>query len=194
MRYEVTETMLRRASIPAAYWAVQLTNIEDRVLVSRMTKVLQDVPSLISTNFGVLILGAPCSGKTAFASLLLREAMRHGVITHYVRSVDLHSHWKGPVHHLDPSVTLGSKFTNADLVVLDDVGAESTNDDWVVRHLEFALRRRFENNKGTILVSNLGPRTIQKHYPPTLWSVIERVCKKQIVVENEQWRVQTSEY
>lgn len=110
-KYEVTEAMLLRADIPSAYWNSQVDDLEDLALKEKMTLVLRDVNSMISSNFGCMIAGPMRTGKTVFACVILRVAMSYGAIVHYVRSCEITTLWrKAWSPKLNPGLTSRSGF------------------------------------------------------------------------------------
>jgi len=194
MENMILERMLVRAGIPKAYWTMQLSSIQDKELVSRMQNGLRDVPEMLSSNFGILITGRLCTGKSAYGCMLLREAITKGGIVHYVRVTELYTNWKNDAFcEGNNNKTLYRKYKEADLVVLDDLGAENMEPRGMAL-LEYALRLRYEGMKSTILVTNRTQKTLKALYPAPIWSMIKRVCRVQIVIATNQWEGTIDEY
>jgi len=135
------------------------------------------------------------SGKTVFACVALRLAMHFGKKAHYVRACELSPWWRkewSPQYNA--GVTLEERFTTADLVVIDDLGLELQETFATVRQLEYGLRRRYENGKGTIVITNRVKRELVSMYSQSFKSVLDRACPKILVVDTPQWRGECSEY
>lgn len=83
---------------------------------------------------------------------------------------------------------------SANLVVIDDLGLDLHENLNAVAKLEYCLRKRYENNKATILVTNMTKKDLVLRYSKTLKSMIDRACPKILIVNTDQWRGECSEY
>lgn len=113
---------------------------------------------------GLLLMGPPGVGKSHLEVALARVALEAGFNAVFVSLPDLidaskkwFDHKKGP----DPADVVAE----ADVTILDDMGAESTRYPWVAERVFRILDRRMRARKLTFATTNLvGPDQIAKHY------------------------------
>lgn len=125
-------------------------------------------------NEGLLLRGIPGSGKTHIAVAILKEIIRRGHTGYYANFNDLLSRLRESYNQAGGETEAGllAVVDSVELLVLDDVGAESTS-DWVRDRLYLIINRRYENAKPTIITTNcdeaelearIGPRTASRLY------------------------------
>jgi len=188
MEFEVTAVKMKRAGIPKRYWAIQLEDVQDQSILDQMAFLCHLIGTApMSPGFGIMMTGEPWSGKTAFSSVLLRVGISRGSEVLYTRSLELVQDWKNRLDY-NPEETLGEHYRHADFVVVDDLGLEN-GDARALKHLEYVLRLRYENDKSTIVISNYGRKELKLMYPATLFSVLERMSDYYFVLLNRQWKV-----
>lgn len=120
-------------------------------------------------------------GKTHMTAAIVIELLRLGKIERAcVESIDhiLHlerkSYTKG-----QETASIRQKAIDADLLVLDDLGAESGNDEWIASQMFEIINERIRAQRPTIFTSNLTPAELKQRYSQSLdlqrnWSRIER--------------------
>jgi DNA replication protein DnaC len=120
-------------------------------------------------------------GKTHLTAAIAIELLRAGKIERAcVESVDhiLHlerkSYQKG-----QEAASIRQKAVDADLLVLDDLGAETGNDEWIASQMFEIINERIRAQRPTIFTSNLDPARLKDRYSQSLdlqrnWSRIER--------------------
>lgn len=123
---------------------------------------------------GLLFRGAPGSGKTHIAVATLKVVIERGFTGHYANFTNLLSLLRSSydtASDLRESVLLEA-VDHADLLVLDDVGAESVT-DWTRDRLYLIINRRYENARPVLLTTNcdeadlearVGARTASRLY------------------------------
>lgn len=125
-------------------------------------------------DVGLILRGIPGSGKTHIAVAILHAVMERGFSGSYANFTDLLSRLRDSYNAGAREVEgeLLRQVDDVDLLVLDDVGAESTS-DWVRDRLYLIINRRYENARATIVTTNcdeaelearIGPRTASRLY------------------------------
>ena len=136
---------------------------------------LEALPKWLETGAGLLIQGTFCTGKTAFATMLLREAMSFSATAYFQRAIELNKpvEWDIREQH----------WAKADLLVLDDLGAENKT-TWAAHLIEYIIRLRYEDRKPTLVTTNYAAGLLKKAYPPVIISLLKRATT-QVVLEGE---------
>lgn len=187
-RVKITEEMLTRARVPRSYWRYQISGLQDGDLRDKLRDMVQQVPELLRTNEGLLILGPLCTGKTVFSAIMLREAMCYGAEALFLRAFEMMKWTDERYLEREPGRTLESKALMSDLVVLDDVGGEGEKQRArVVALMEYLVRYRYEEGRSTIVTTNLTLKEIKQFYGSTFESVLRRSCLKRLIIKTDQF-------
>lgn len=183
-RIQVSEGALLRSRIPRAYWELKLSNIENAQLQQRLRTLVKTMPQWAGTNEGLLITGPFMTGKTAFAAMLLREAICYGATTYFVRAAEISPQWGRLGSSLEETRTTEMMVKDVDLLVLDDLGAEIGKSE---RLLEYVLRYRYEDGRCTIVTSNRSSSAMEDFYSPAFLSVLSRACPQTQIIATDQF-------
>ncbi len=174
------ENESRRAmasGIPPKFWSKDFSNFAARDASRKaIVKAARSYASSFTQDEeeGLMLRGMPGSGKTHIAVSILKEVIRRGFQGYYANFNDLLSRLRDTYNQSSHQTEeqLLSLLENADLVVLDDVGAESIS-EWVRDRLYLIINRRYESARATIITTNcdeaelearIGPRTASRLY------------------------------
>lgn len=112
----------------------------------------------------VLLLGSVGVGKTHMACALARHAWDDGLNVLFLPVVELLDQLRP-----DGIKDAMSRATNADVLVLDDLGGERPT-DWTGERLYAVINRRWLEERPTIVTSNLTGDDLEAAAGPRVWS------------------------
>ena len=145
------------AVIPRRYRSVSfetppVTEIEPRI-VAATRRFASRIDAQLDAGRGLWFMGPPGTGKTTLAMLVSKAALDGG------RSVAIYSlprllneireTFRAERSHTD----LLRKLTAVDLLHIDDVGAEKSN-EWVLEELYSIVNARYEDKRSIVLTTN----------------------------------------
>lgn len=158
-RATVVDRLLREARIPQRYHRCELATFEhdkdsQREAFRRATAFVEAFPAV---DRGLLLHGPHGVGKTHLAVGILKAAIRdRGARGYFFETRELlrlvRDTYNRSVEETEMDV-LGPVL-KADLLVLDDLGAERTS-DWVQETLGLVVNTRYNERRATIFTSNL---------------------------------------
>jgi DNA replication protein DnaC len=147
------------AVIPKHYRGVSferppVTEIEPRRVVTEVRAFVDAIDENLDAGRGLWFMGPVGTGKTTLAMLVSREALGAG------RSVAIYSLPRllneiRDTHRAQRShIDLLDRLTAVDLLHIDDVGAERTN-DWVLEELYSIVNARYEEERSMLITTNI---------------------------------------
>jgi DNA replication protein DnaC len=146
------------AMIPRRYRDVSfgrppVTDI-DPTVVAAVRRYADTIDEQLDAGRGLWFMGPVGTGKTTLAMLVSKSALKAG------RSVAIYSLPRllneiRDLHRADRShIELLDKLTAVDLLHLDDVGAERTN-EWVLEELYSIVNARYEDHRSMVITTNI---------------------------------------
>ena len=150
------------AMIPRRYRDVSfgrppVTDI-DPTVVAAVRRYADTISEQLEAGRGLWFMGPVGTGKTTLAMLVSKSALKAG------RSVAIYSlprllneirdHHRAERSHIE----LLDKLTAVDLLHIDDVGAERTN-EWVLEELYSIVNARYEDQRSMVITTNILDRT-----------------------------------
>jgi DNA replication protein DnaC len=146
------------AMIPRRYRDVSferppVTDI-DPTVVAAVRRYAETIDKQLDAGRGLWFMGPVGTGKTTLAMLVSKSALKAG------RSVAIYSlprllneirdHHRAERSHIE----LLDKLTAVDLLHIDDVGAERTN-EWVLEELYSIVNARYEDQRSMVITTNI---------------------------------------
>jgi DNA replication protein DnaC len=146
------------AVIPRRYRDVSfdrppVTDIDPPV-VAATRRFAHNIDANLDAGRGLWFMGPVGTGKTTLAMLVSKAALARG------RSVAIYSLPRllneiRETHRADRShIDLLDRLTSVDLLHIDDVGAERTN-EWVLEELYSIVNARYEDERSVIITTNI---------------------------------------
>lgn len=124
---------------------------------------------------GIYLFGAPARGKTHLAAGLVNALLQKGVFCVYAKCAELPPSLRALFKDGGKEKVI-APLLEAELLVLDDLGAEEQQ-DWFFDDLYRILDHRMEWLLSTVITSNLSIGEVCTRYGKRIASRIERMCK-----------------
>lgn len=135
----------------------------------------------IADGVGLLLYGARGRMKTTLAVAVLRENLRQGRGGYFVSMCSLidtlRSKWDRDRAEAD---ALDHRLRTTSLLILDDMGAEGVEKDWVLNKIQSIITDRYNAMKSTIITTNLTKDELIDTYAGR---IIDRLRETMIAVE-----------
>ena len=147
----------------------------ERETMARNLAILRDYAERFTTDSDNLIFyGATGLGKTHLSTSVARRVIERGFDVCYTTAQQLFANFErerfGTDNGMAPAVSL-SRYTECDLLILDDLGTEMTN-EFIISALYAVINGRLNLRRPTILNTNLSMREIQSRYTDRIASRI----------------------
>jgi DNA replication protein DnaC len=186
-RAGLTDKLLQEARLPPRYRHCDLDNFRDNndslsAAVRRARAFAERFPVV---DRGLFFVGKPGVGKTHLAVAVLKEAVRRTnarAIFYDIRDLlkEIRSTYNPVVHTTEAEVI--RPVMEAELLVLDDIGAEKTS-EWVEETINLIVNTRYNEKRATIFTSNytllddpLDPDSLAVRVGFRMWSRLHEMC------------------
>lgn len=183
-----TEERLARAGIPERYVNKTLDTFQSRSTDRRRQEQLQKIvhaAKAYASGFhlreenmpGLLFRGGTGVGKTHIAIGILREVVRNGYTGLYCNVTELLARLRS-TYEKDSAVgesEVIEEYLECDLLVLDDLGNESTS-PWVLDRLYLLINSRYESSRPVIVTTNCDETALKEKVGPRIASRLYEMC------------------
>ena len=134
-----------------------------------------------TTKKFIVISGQVGVGKTHLLQCAVKKGIDSGILSYYTTAFGLNQDMlKCHCASLNEKESILSKYIDADLLCIDDLGTESIYKNVTVEYLYLILNERQQRNKNTIITTNLTPDKIQDTYDDRIFSRL--VSKKDSIL------------
>jgi len=175
------------ARIPARYRAISfehsdVIDMERRfpTQVRELRSYVRELGANLDAGRGLWLTGGYGTGKTALAMIVSRAAIDAG------RSVAIYSCPRllamlresidSPPRGVGGVVELLDQLAAVDLLHIDDLGAEHRT-EWVIEQLYSIVNARYQEERATLITSNLGPDELGAQLGERICSRLEGCCE-----------------
>lgn len=147
----------------------------------------------VARGFGLMLYGGNGTGKTLLSSLLLKRLLTHGrgVDGYFTTFTNLLDRYAGGWADKDLAAWFERRVTNAEVLVIDDIGKEySGRISMSSNALDNVLRTRVQHDRPTIFTTNLSMPEFRKTYSGSTWGLLsEKVLPYEIKGEYDDKNV-----
>lgn len=180
---QLYQERLRQARIPQKFLAKSLASFVARdktrksLLLHAQGFIETFNPKVVGETRGLLLKGIIGSGKTHIATAILSEVIKKGYSGLYYNVPELLNALRDTYSRdaEEAEARIIDKAADVELLVLDDLGAESTS-GWVRDRLYLIINRRYENLKATIVTTNLDEGELRQQVGERIVSRINEMC------------------
>ena len=142
--------------------------------VRDVRRFVADIGANIDSGASLWLTGGPGTGKTALAMIVSKAAIDAG------RSVAIYScpRLLGVIREAidgDGVLDFLDRLAAVDVLHVDDLGAEHRT-EWVLEQLYTIINTRYEDERSTIVTSNLGPADLAEQLGERIVSRLEGMC------------------
>ena len=143
-------------------------------------------------NIGLMIYGEPGNGKTHATACIANYLMLRGVPTICVSINKLLDRIKETYssYGKEGEETILKNLSNADLLIIDDLGTEQQK-DWTASRIYNIIDSRYRNSMPTIITTNINLKDLEKMYHKRTYDRLIEMCTP-IKNDAESIRIQKS--
>lgn len=141
--------------------------------------ILKEYINLIPNNkkHVITLIGEVGVGKTYLLKATVKEAIKNGLYCYYTTAFNLNQDMlKYHLSNFEEKQSIMEKYLDSDLLCIDDLGTENTIKNVTIEYLYLIINERLQNNKNTIITTNLKPEQIMSNYDERIFS---RLANKQ---------------
>lgn len=166
--------MLHKAGIDETFRLKSLKDIPEgnnkRIIERYITKFLE----LAKNGWGFYFQGDVGRGKTHTTAALCSELyLRYDIVPTFVNSVSIANQFRNFENTKINYFEIVEKLSNAELLILDDLGAERAT-DWVKEQFYEIINTRYMKKKPMFITSNKSITDLQSSMPQIASRLIER--------------------
>lgn len=150
------EQKQKAAGIPRRYWRTTIADFDSK----GNAVALSAVRSFVAERQSVILFGGRGCGKTMLASIMANAAIKSKETVVFFSVADMNTTLKTAITKGDLEAVV-QRLINADVLVLDDIGAESAT-AWTMEQLFVIVNGRYNNGDGRLIItSNERPASLR---------------------------------
>jgi len=132
----------------------------------------------LDEDYGLLIRGGTGAGKTHIAVGILRQVIDKGYTGLYCNVPDLLARLRATYesHSEESEADVIEACCACDLLILDDLGSESTT-EWVLDRLYLLINRRYESLRPIIVTTNCNEEELREKVGKRIVSRLNEMCQ-----------------
>jgi len=136
---------------------------------------IRNITKVVKKPYGLVFLGKHGTGKTFAGQKVLYYTVRSNLTAHYI---EFATFLKLLRRNFDENLDqLIEEILEVDFLMIDEIGNESKTSEFVIGEFKSLFKRRVQNNKPTILVTNFSYEEFTDRYGKSIESVVEANCK-----------------
>jgi len=169
--------------IPKRYRAISFEHTDVIDIERRCPTQVREVRSFVANvganldaGRGLWLTGGCGTGKTALAMIVSKAAIDAGHTVAIYSCPRLLSVIRESIDSQDGVLPVLDSLTAVDLLHIDDLGAEHRT-EWVLEQLYTIINGRYEDERSTIVTSNLGPDELAEQLGERIVSRLEGCCE-----------------
>jgi DNA replication protein DnaC len=196
MRIAATRSRTLEARIPKRYRAISFEHTDVIDIERRCPAQVREVRAFVDriganldAGHGLWLHGGLGTGKTALAMIVSRAAIDAGRTVAIYSCPRLLAVMRESIDG-DGLLTFLDRLAAVDLLHIDDLGAEHRT-EWVLEQLYTLINARYEEQRSTVVTSNLGPldAELQDQLGERVVSRLEQMCELLAVYGPDQRRL-----
>lgn len=139
-----------------------------------------------NTSEGLVLVGPVGSGKTHLAAAIANDLLERGVAVVFCPVPDMLADLRAAVRDGREPEEVMDELRDAELLILDDLGAERVT-DWVREQLFRLINYRYEQVLPIVATTNLTPEELEEHLGDRTVSRLMEMCRW-VLVEAPDYR------
>ena len=145
-------------------------------IVRQVKRYVRDVGASLDSGRGLYFAGDVGTGKTTLAMLVSQAALKAERSVAIYSTPRLLNVIRDTIGNGESTQALLDELAGVDLLHLDDVGAENTS-DWVLEQLYSIVNARYEDERSTVITSNLMPDALGDQIGQRTVSRLVEMCE-----------------
>lgn len=188
----VTEDILLASGVPRRYWDASLDAVEgDPSFKETLRQFRERVHEHATDGMGLLLHGPFNTGKSCLAVVVLKAVVQRGGIAHFTPTENIPAIYYEDATidvSFDEPVVIKDRMRRANLIILDDLGAESFDTHGPAgAKLERIIRTAYEEMQMLVVTTNLSMEKIEAKFTKGVVSLLQRITTG-VEIVTEQWR------
>ena len=200
--FDIDEYKLRfkfkAANIPEIMWDKKINDLREFKDRNLILVYIKNFKLALQDGAGIYFHGSYGVGKTFTACIIAMEAIRQNYSVYYIAMPDFISTLSKTYNDRNAEDKFNIQMEETDFLILDELGREYTGvknqlSPMITLKLDSILRHRINNNKSTIITTNIvNLDDLKQLYSDSILSCIIGACEM-ILIEGKDQRIAGSE-
>jgi DNA replication protein DnaC len=185
LRRSLSPSDFARMNIPEEFWKVRIQGVPESIR-GNIERYMVRFDDLRDKGVGIFLTGPVGVGKTAIASLVLKEARSRGYTAYFTGVWELREAVKAKVS-FDDSSSILDRCRDVDVLVLDNLREEDDKEYVVnVRSLEDIIAYRKSKKRPTIITTRIPIADVRSKFPALFDATVGALVPVAVVGENQR--------